>query len=86
MKRLALTAKIKPGGAVSRQAAQGPLRGQPVEGIVDLHRGEAGGVIGEKPVGAQVIRIKGPPPVAVVPARGADVDGGLGAHIQPFGP
>jgi hypothetical protein len=56
---------LAPGG-------EGRARDQPVEGAVDLDRGEAPGVEGQLLLCRQSVRIKRPTPVPVAPARGAD--------------
>src|SRR5690606_8491075 len=49
--------------------------GQPVETIVDFHRAEVIGIVGEPTLEGQVLRIEGPPPMAVIPSRTSDADG-----------
>jgi len=56
-------------------AANRRFGGQPVEGVVDLDRVEDLGVALEPAPLGQPFGVENAPPIAVVPARAADVDG-----------
>src|SRR5436305_524412 len=58
---------------VQSAVISGVGKGQPIEGGIDLHGVEEGGVVLEPPARRQALRIDEPPPVLVVPPRAADV-------------
>jgi len=68
MKRLALSAKMKPSGLFSRPALERLYLGQSVEGIVYFDGIETAGVVLEEPGLWDVLRVEGANPVPVLPA------------------